>query len=144
MFWKLSIVISLFTTPSCFYLKHNVSETGFCLHLRVRPTQLGPIGRASRYIRRYIAVRRQEHLAAQLLKGKVFVVFMLGWTYMTPGDVFVQSSCFLPLIWRALLRVRDQRAYILEYCPQPGSADRKRNFLKIYVLFCSDKELSLE
>jgi hypothetical protein len=27
--------------------KHNVLETGFCLHLQVKPTQLGPIDRAS-------------------------------------------------------------------------------------------------
>jgi hypothetical protein len=30
-----------------FYLKHNVSETGFCLRLQVKPTQLGPIDRTS-------------------------------------------------------------------------------------------------
>jgi hypothetical protein len=27
--------------------KHNVSETGFCLRLQVKPTQLGTIDRAS-------------------------------------------------------------------------------------------------
>jgi hypothetical protein len=32
---------------SRFYLKHNVSETGFCLRLQVEPTQLGPIDRPS-------------------------------------------------------------------------------------------------
>jgi hypothetical protein len=26
-----------------FYLKHDVSETGFCLRLQVEPSQLGPI-----------------------------------------------------------------------------------------------------
>jgi hypothetical protein len=39
---------------SCLYLKGrpvslsklNVSETGFCLRLQVRPTQLGPVSRA--------------------------------------------------------------------------------------------------
>jgi hypothetical protein len=44
---------------SCLYLKivlfifqkHNVSETRFCLHLQVKPTQLGPIDRASPYLR---------------------------------------------------------------------------------------------
>jgi hypothetical protein len=35
----------------CFYLKHNVSETRFCLRLQVEPTQLGPIDRASPYLR---------------------------------------------------------------------------------------------
>jgi hypothetical protein len=47
-FFILSIVL--------FYLKHfpvfiynNVSETGLCLRLQVKPTQLGPIDRASPY-----------------------------------------------------------------------------------------------
>jgi hypothetical protein len=31
---------------SCFYLKHNVSETGVCLRLQAKPTQLAPIDRA--------------------------------------------------------------------------------------------------
>jgi hypothetical protein len=31
--------------------KHNVSETGFCLHLQVKPIQLGPIDRATPYLR---------------------------------------------------------------------------------------------
>jgi hypothetical protein len=33
-----------------FILKHNVSETGFCLRLQVEPTQLGPIDRISPYL----------------------------------------------------------------------------------------------
>jgi hypothetical protein len=43
--WKLSIVL--------FFLKktHDVSETGFCLRLQVAPTQLGPMDRASPYLR---------------------------------------------------------------------------------------------
>jgi hypothetical protein len=35
----------------CFYLKHNISETGFCLRLQVEPTELGPIDRTSPYLR---------------------------------------------------------------------------------------------
>jgi hypothetical protein len=31
--------------------KHNVSEIGFYLRLQVKPTQLGPIDRASPYLR---------------------------------------------------------------------------------------------
>jgi hypothetical protein len=38
-FWTLPIVLFLF--------KHNNSETGFCLHLQVGPSQLGSIDRAS-------------------------------------------------------------------------------------------------
>jgi hypothetical protein len=30
---------------------HNGSETGFCLRLQVKPTQSGPIDRASPYLR---------------------------------------------------------------------------------------------
>jgi hypothetical protein len=33
------------TRPYFFYLKQNVSETGFCLRLQVKPTQLGLIER---------------------------------------------------------------------------------------------------
>jgi hypothetical protein len=36
---------------SVLYLKHNVSETGFRLHLQVEPTQFGPIDRASASLR---------------------------------------------------------------------------------------------
>jgi hypothetical protein len=34
-----------------FILQNNVSETGFCRHLQLKPTQLGPINRASPYLR---------------------------------------------------------------------------------------------
>jgi hypothetical protein len=35
-FWTLSIILPLCKTQSCLYiLKHNVSETGFCLRLQV-------------------------------------------------------------------------------------------------------------
>jgi hypothetical protein len=34
-----------------FLFKNIVSETGFCLRLQVKPTQLGPIDRASPYLR---------------------------------------------------------------------------------------------
>jgi hypothetical protein len=34
-----------------FYLKYNVSETEFCLRLQVEPTELGPMDRASPYLR---------------------------------------------------------------------------------------------
>jgi hypothetical protein len=41
-FWILSIFLFLFKT--------HVSETGFCLHLQVKPIQLGPTDRASPYL----------------------------------------------------------------------------------------------
>jgi hypothetical protein len=36
--------------------KHNVSEIGFYLRLQVKPTQLGPIDRASPYLRTPVSV----------------------------------------------------------------------------------------
>jgi hypothetical protein len=33
-----------------YFSKHNISETRFCLHHQVKPTQLGPINRASPYL----------------------------------------------------------------------------------------------
>jgi hypothetical protein len=41
--------VSGYYPSSCFYLKHNVSEAGFCL-FQVKPTQLGPINRAIPYL----------------------------------------------------------------------------------------------
>jgi uncharacterized membrane protein YkgB len=43
-FWTLSIILFLFKT-------HSIPETGFCLRLQVEPTQLGPVDRASPYLR---------------------------------------------------------------------------------------------
>jgi hypothetical protein len=33
-----------------YFSEHNVSETGLCLRLQVKPTQLGPIDRSSPYL----------------------------------------------------------------------------------------------
>jgi hypothetical protein len=38
--------------------KHNVSETGFCLRLEVKPTQLGPTDRASPSLRTSVPAPR--------------------------------------------------------------------------------------
>jgi hypothetical protein len=48
-FWTLSIALF-------FYLKYNVSETGFCLRVQVESTQLDPIDRYSPYLRRLDSV----------------------------------------------------------------------------------------
>jgi hypothetical protein len=45
--YKYNYCVSGHYPSSCFYLKHNFSETQFCLFLQVEPTQLGPIDRAS-------------------------------------------------------------------------------------------------
>jgi hypothetical protein len=50
-FWTLSIFLSLSKNRPVYFSKHNVSETLFCLRLQVKPTQLGPIDRASPYHR---------------------------------------------------------------------------------------------
>jgi hypothetical protein len=50
-FWTLSIVLSLSKNRPVYFSKHNVSETGFFLRLQVKPTQFGPIDRASAYLR---------------------------------------------------------------------------------------------
>jgi hypothetical protein len=41
-----------------YFSKHNVSETGFCLRLQVKPTQLNAIDRASPYLRTLVAAPR--------------------------------------------------------------------------------------
>jgi hypothetical protein len=46
-FWTLSIFLSLSKSYSVYISKCNISETGFCLHLQGKPTQLGPVNRAS-------------------------------------------------------------------------------------------------
>jgi hypothetical protein len=38
-----------------FCLKHNISETEFCLRLQVEPTQLCPIDRASLYLHHLVS-----------------------------------------------------------------------------------------
>jgi hypothetical protein len=39
---KTNTILDIIHRP-VFHLKHNVSETGFCLHLPVEPMRLGPI-----------------------------------------------------------------------------------------------------
>jgi hypothetical protein len=39
-----------------FYLKHDVSEAGFCLRFQVEPTQFGPLDSASLSFRRETVV----------------------------------------------------------------------------------------
>jgi hypothetical protein len=47
--------------------KRNVSETGFCLRLQVKPTQLGPIDRASPYWVGFTWRRRQNPVSETLV-----------------------------------------------------------------------------
>jgi hypothetical protein len=74
---------------SCFYpkhrsvyiSKHNVSETGFCLRLHVRPTQLGPFDTASPYLRTrngykklIIKSKRGYHLNDLDVEGEIVLI----------------------------------------------------------------------
>jgi hypothetical protein len=54
-FWALSIALFLFKT-------HNVSEAGLGILLQVEPTQMGPIDRATPYLR-----QRQNQVSEKLL-----------------------------------------------------------------------------
>jgi hypothetical protein len=57
-FWTLSIVLSLSKNTILFIFRNNISETGFCLRLQVKPTQLVPIDRGSPYLRTPVPATR--------------------------------------------------------------------------------------
>jgi hypothetical protein len=58
-FWTFFIVLSLSKNRPVYFSKHNVSDTGICLRLQVKPTQLGPINRASPYLRTPVPAPRR-------------------------------------------------------------------------------------
>jgi hypothetical protein len=47
--WYINIAIAILEIShySVFYLKHNISVTGFCLRIQVEPTQLDTVDRTS-------------------------------------------------------------------------------------------------
>jgi hypothetical protein len=52
--WPQPVIWCGWVKALCFiYLKHNVLETGFCLQLQIKPTQLGPIDSASPCLRTF-------------------------------------------------------------------------------------------
>jgi hypothetical protein len=57
-FRTLSIVLLLSKTTVLFTSPNNVSDTGFCLRLQVKPTQFGPIDGASPYLRKLVRAPR--------------------------------------------------------------------------------------
>jgi hypothetical protein len=62
------MVLSLSKNCPLYFLKHHVSETGFCLRLHVKPTLLGSIDRASPYLRRVgFTWRGKENLVSETL-----------------------------------------------------------------------------
>jgi hypothetical protein len=47
--WYINITITIvdIIQRQIFYLKYDVSETGFCFHLQVKPTQMGLLYRVT-------------------------------------------------------------------------------------------------
>jgi hypothetical protein len=74
-FWTLSIVLFLVKV-------HNVSKTGFCLRLQVQPTQLGPIDRASPYLRTPAGSESESESESE---------FLYDWRFTTNQFVLVTS-----------------------------------------------------
>jgi hypothetical protein len=60
-----------------YFSKRNVSESGFCLCLLVKPTQLGPINRASPYLQLRGKVRNGAVPVAMCLQ--ITLVFTLSY-----------------------------------------------------------------
>jgi hypothetical protein len=59
-----------------YIFKHNVSETGFCLRLQVKPIQLGPIARDSPYLRTPVPASRWGIQAShRLLSALMYSTF---------------------------------------------------------------------
>jgi hypothetical protein len=58
IFLDIILVLSLSKSTVLFIFQNNVSETGFGLRLQVKPIQLGPIGRASPYLRITVSAPR--------------------------------------------------------------------------------------
>jgi hypothetical protein len=71
---------------SCLYLKHNVSETGFCPRLQVKPILFGPIDRASPYFPICaFTISRNSHRARSQAKRWLFYCQSLS-DYLLNGD----------------------------------------------------------
>jgi hypothetical protein len=62
--WTLSIASSLSKICPVYLSRHNVSEIGLYLRLQIKPTHLGPIDRASPYIRTPVSLPRWDLNAA--------------------------------------------------------------------------------
>jgi hypothetical protein len=66
-------LLAFWTLPTILFLifRNNISETGFCLRLQVKPTQLGPLDRTSPYLR--TAVPTQDRIykskATKIISG---------------------------------------------------------------------------
>jgi hypothetical protein len=63
--WTLSSFRLYLKHRSVYFSKHAVSENGFCLRLQVKPTQMGPIDRASPYLRTWAQLRFYLRMEAE-------------------------------------------------------------------------------
>jgi hypothetical protein len=75
---------------SVYFSKHNVLETGFCLCFQVKPTQLGPINRASTYLWRWAQLSR-FYVKTETESSLRNVVFRN--IYRTVDNVQQHNSC---------------------------------------------------
>jgi hypothetical protein len=83
--------------------RNTVSETGFSLHLQVKPTQLGAIDRASPYLRTPVPAPRRGIQAKQaaikqtfhnfLFVHNVVTMFLFSLTNMASRNVFFSRGC---------------------------------------------------
>jgi hypothetical protein len=72
--WYINTVIMFLHIIHRLYLKHNVSETGFCLRRQVEHTQLGPIDRARPHLRTPAPESESESLYDYQFTANQFVL----------------------------------------------------------------------
>jgi hypothetical protein len=70
--WYINITIKVLDIihVSVFYLKHDVSETGFCSRLQMQPPQVGPIDRTS------LGLRRQNNSFYWALLSRLYICYL--------------------------------------------------------------------
>jgi hypothetical protein len=94
MVYKITITVFDIIHRQVFYLQHDVSETEFCLHLHVEPTQLGPRDRAG------LCLRTPEVKAKVTLRPKVSRSVHLG--VRPPPGTRDQFFFLLEILFRQL------------------------------------------
>jgi hypothetical protein len=76
-FLILSIVLSLSKNRPVYFSKHNVSETGFCLRLQAKPTQLGQVDTASPCLRRPDRIKDKDNICTKVPLSQTFTSYSL-------------------------------------------------------------------
>jgi hypothetical protein len=92
---------------SCFYLKHNVSETGVRLLFQAKLTQLSPVDRASPYFRTFgnissFVFNVQDSKLLIMTKVKVQVSLHLNNYALSYEDVWGSGGIALSFLYSAL------------------------------------------